>query len=100
MNYNFVGKVETLEEDIRRLQSFHPDLLTETVNGILKRKHNNLGTDSLVSHYFRQLGKDRIMELENAYREDFEAFGYPYPSEYVALGKVASVHRERENLIS
>ena len=92
--------METLEEDIGRLQTLHPDLQTETVHGILKRKHNNLGTDSLVSHYFRQLGKDRIMELEKAYREDFEAFGYPYPSEYVALGKVASVHRDRENLIS
>ena len=99
MNYNSVGKVETLEEDIGRLQALHPDLLTETVNGILKRKHNNLGTDSLVGHYFRQLGKERIMELEYAYREDFEAFGYPYPSEYVALGKVASVHGDTENLI-
>ena len=88
MNYNFVGKVETLEEDIGRLEVLHPGLVIGNVNGILKRKHNNLDTNSLVVHYFRQLSKDRIRQLEKAYRDDFEAFDYPYPSEYVALGKV------------
>ena len=91
VNYNFVGKVETLEEDIGRLEVLHPGLVIGNVNGILKRKHNNLDTNSLVVHYFRQLSKDRIRQLEKAYRDDFEAFDYPYPSEYVALGKVTRV---------
>lgn len=88
MNYNFIGKVETLAEDIGRLEVLHPGLVIGNVNDILKRKHNNLGSDSLIFDYFSQLSEDRIRQLEKAYRDDFKAFEYPYPSEYVALGKV------------
>ena len=88
MNYNFIGKVETLAEDIGRLEVLHPGLVIGNVNDILKRKHNNLGSDSLIFDYFSQLSEDRIRQLEKAYRDDFTAFEYPYPSEYVALGKV------------
>ena len=88
VKYNFVGKVETLEEDIGGLEVWHPGLGKSNVKSILMRKHNNLGTDSLAVLYFRQLSKDRIRQLEKAYRNDFLAFDYPYPSEYLALGKV------------
>lgn len=91
MNYNFIGKVETLDKDIGRLEVLYPGLEIGNVSGILKRKHNNLGTDSLIVKYFRQLSQHRIRQLEEAYRDDFEAFGYSYPSEYVALGKATSV---------
>ena len=85
VNYDFVGKVETFEVDVKRLGTMYPGLGVANVTSILNRRHNNLGSEVLIGDYFRQLSKGRIKQLEKAYRDDFEAFGYSLTNEYTGL---------------
>jgi hypothetical protein len=86
--FDFIGKLETLEDDLKVLKTKFPDEIRSRISEIFSRKKNaSVGKSAETSRkYFRQLPKDLILKLYRAYELDFLIGGYPFPGNYVDLG--------------
>ena len=86
INYDFLGKVETLHSDITYLAASEPFSqfnfnLTELFN--YKFNKNGAQTHQMGKKYFSTLKKDVVKKLANLYQDDFLGGGYDYPQEYI-----------------
>ena len=86
--YNFIGKLETLQNDLAYLKIKFPSDVSEKISDIFSVKKNaSHGKSGRTSEkYFSQLSKDMIRRLYQAYESDFLIGGYPYPDKYINLG--------------
>ena len=87
IRYDFVGRIETLEEDVKKLTDKFPQYKTlQNMRERVKKKINGdhtKHTDSLTFRYFSEITKETIKELYNRYIDDFRIGGYEYPQIYV-----------------
>jgi chondroitin 4-sulfotransferase 11 len=88
INYDFIGKLETLQNDLDYLKLKFPVEVREKIDDIFALKKNAaLGKSHETSEmYFKQLPKKLILKLYQAYKQDFAIGGYPYPEKYISLG--------------
>ena len=88
VRFDFIGKLETLDEDLKLLKNKFPEKFRNTLTEIFSVKKNaSVGkTRKQVEKYFGQLPKRLILELSEAYKEDSLVGGYPYPTEYINQG--------------
>ena len=76
IDYDFIGKVETFNEDVKFI--FEKSGLNKTLkNQYNKQKHANAPHDNTrISLYFKDVDYDKIMKLYRFYQIDFEMFDY------------------------
>lgn len=88
VDYDFVGKMETLRDDLEALKDHIPAEFREAIDRIFNsRKNASKGKSSSTSiHYFSQISKNLILRLYRSYKEDFDLGGYPYPEQYIEAG--------------
>ena len=87
VRFDFVGHLETLETDVDRLGRIFPELAG--LKNVFRAKMNSVagrGRKTSLSA-FSKLPKALIKELYEVYRSDFIFGGYPYPQDYIELGK-------------
>jgi hypothetical protein len=90
VNYDFVGKLETLGTDLELLSRRVPANLNLTLfKDIFESKKNSSPSKSEETSKlsFSSLPKSLIRELFEAYKMDFLLGDYPYPANYIDLGK-------------
>ena len=86
INYDFIGKLETLTSDMDRITRLFPEI--EAYKRTFKTKKNALGRTWKTSlSVFSKLPKTLIHELYKVYELDFLIGGYPYPADYIDMGK-------------
>ena len=74
MKYNYIGKMETLEEDaeaILKQLGVGDKIKFPSHDGSYKHK-----TEDIVKSYYAQIPEAKIKRLYEVYKEDFMAFGY------------------------
>ena len=88
VRFDFIGKLETLDSDLKLLKKKFPEKFRTTFTEIFAEKKNaSVGkTRKQVENYFGQLPKRLILDLYEAYKDDFLIGGYPYPIEYINQG--------------
>ncbi|KAL5013546.1 hypothetical protein ScPMuIL_007816 [Solemya velum] len=79
INYDFIGKYETLEEDVNYW--LHTSNLSHIIN-FPKRSatYRKSKTVDLLLKYYKSVPKRYLHELLDTYHLDYKLFGYPYPS--------------------
>jgi hypothetical protein len=89
VDFDFVGKLETLESDVQGLSTQFPEIFDQEILKIFRSKQNSSpGTSERTTRYaFSKLSKTLIKDLYNVYESDFLVGGYPYPEEYIKLGR-------------
>ena len=89
VHYSFVGKIETLAEDLKMLEQYFPEKFRDKLAEIFSSKQNaSTGkSNKTVEKYFKQLPKKLILKLYDAYKQDFLIGDYPFPEYYVNLGQ-------------
>ena len=79
-NFSFVGKLETLKEDLEALSQKFKDLAP--LKSIFDRKLNSAKrktqTQALSRTYLKQLTSRQRKEINLFFKEDFELFGYKF----------------------
>ena len=87
INYDFIGRVETLENDVQKLTDEFPHYKTlQNMNERVKKKINGghtKHTGSLTLNYFSELTQENIKKLYNRYIDDFRLGGYEFPQVYI-----------------
>ena len=87
IKYDFVGRLETLEDDVKKLTHKFPRYKTlQNMNERAKKKINGdrtKHTDTLTLRYFSEITKDTIKKLYKRYIDDFRLGGYEYPQIYI-----------------
>ena len=90
IQYDFVGMLESLEEDVGcMLQNFKEYALLQTMLDRTKKKINDAGgkhTKKMTLEYFSKLSKETIQRLYKLYKVDFILGNYPFPKEYLDRG--------------
>ena len=71
--YNFVGKMETFDDDVKYMLGV---LGTKMVFPTNQKRSYNVSSERLMDVYFSKLSKGTISRLYRRYRNDFEAFDY------------------------
>lgn len=76
IDYDFIGKVETFNEDVKFI--FEKSGLDKTLKDQFKKQmHANAPHDNTrISSYFKNVNYDKIMKLYHFFQIDFEMFGY------------------------
>ena len=90
IDYNFIGKIESLEQDVECILQHFPDYAKlQTIKDKLKAKVNAQGhhNSNMTMEYFSQLSKHDIRNLYKMYETDFVMGGYEYPQHYIDKGK-------------
>ena len=90
--YDFIGHLDTLEDDLEELVRLCPEL--ERFKDLLRGKPNavdggKISTASRSHAYFRQLDKRLVLQLFEVYKDDFALFGFPYPEEFVKIARMS-----------
>ena len=85
VEYDFVGKIETLEADVTHLASTKLPMYQGQIEAVFGQKINkNHDKSEKTAHlYFKQLKKDLVLELYSVYEDDFLVGGYEYPQSYL-----------------
>ena len=90
IQYNFVGHLESLEEDVTCMLSRFVDYkLLHKMKDRTKTKVNDAGgrhTKEMSMQYFSKLSKDTILKLYELYKLDFMLGGYEFPQAYIDIG--------------
>ncbi|XP_043461702.1 carbohydrate sulfotransferase 11-like [Leptopilina heterotoma] len=81
INYNYILKFETFEEESRFL--LQQLKLDDKLHSLEKR---NSTTKSILKNYYQQIPVKLLKKLYNIYEKDFQLFSYT-PEEYYSLGK-------------
>lgn len=79
INYDFVGKYETLEEDVNTLLNIS-DVGDRVQFPRRSSTYKNTKTEAIYWKYYSSVPKRLLQHLWTTYQLDFELFGYPYPS--------------------
>jgi hypothetical protein len=89
IDYDFVGKMESLWSDLDSLKDQIPDEYREKIDRIFASKKNaSVGkSNSTALKYFSQIPKNLALRLYRAFMMDFELGNYPYPEEYINAGQ-------------
>ena len=90
IDYTFIGKFESLEEDVECLLDKFPEYeLLQGIRSELKHKVNAYGqhNENMTMEYFTQLSKGVILQLYKMYEIDFLIGGYEYPRAYINSGR-------------
>ena len=90
INYNFIGKIESLEQDVECLLQHFPGYTKfQNIRDKMKSKVNAQGhhNANMTMEYFSQLSKHDIRNLYKMYETDFVMGGYEYPQYYIDKGK-------------
>ncbi|XP_013773665.1 carbohydrate sulfotransferase 11-like [Limulus polyphemus] len=80
IQYNFIGKVETMSDDFKYLSSLTglTNELAERPQGIWfhRSERSNVTSSSLTRQFFSNIPKQEIKQLYEKYKLDFELFDY------------------------
>ena len=90
IDYSFIGKLESLEEDVECILKHFPDYFKlQVIRSKLKAKVNAKGhhNKDMTMEYFAQLSKNVIKDLYKMYEVDFLMGGYEYPQAYIEIGR-------------
>ena len=91
LEFNYVGKLETLEQDVDCILDTFPEYeLLHRMKERIKVKVNSSGhhNKNMTMDYFSQLSREIIIELYNMYDADFALGGYEYPHKYIDVGRL------------
>ncbi|XP_071941163.1 carbohydrate sulfotransferase 14-like [Antedon mediterranea] len=80
LDYDFIGRLETVDRDIPYLYSHLGFDKVVTYNKGQQRKSSE---SILLKRYYQKLPEDLFRRLVNLYREDFLLFGYKIPNDQV-----------------
>ena len=89
IEYDYIGKLEYLQEDISCILEKFPEyshfqkLKTKVKHKVNASGHHN---KNMTLDYFSQLTKSTIVQLYNMYEIDFLIGGYIYPWKYIDVG--------------
>ena len=88
ISYDFIGKIETLSKDAESLHKLFPAEF-QNIFTVLHSKKNSKRKrhDTISQNYFSQLPRLLIEQLYQSYQTDFDIGGYPFPKDYITLGK-------------
>ena len=91
VSYDFIGHLETFEDDIEKLSDRFPENRVLQEMNASKRLNckSNCEGNALGSKYandYKQLKKETIVRLYQIYKNDFEFGGYDYPYDYIDYG--------------
>ena len=91
VSYDFIGHLETFEDDIEKLSDRFPENQVLQEMNASKRLNckSNCEGNALGSKYasdYKQLKKETIVRLYQIYKNDFEFGGYDYPYDYIDYG--------------
>lgn len=86
--YDFIGHLDTLEEDFRELSRRYPEL--GPFKDLINKRPNAAGGGALKTSlrtrtYFKQLDRALLNQLFDVYREDFQLFGFEFPGEFMNM---------------
>ena len=89
IDFDFVGKLETLESDVQLLSELFPKKLDPKTLEIFSSKQNSSPgrSEQTTKYAFSKLSKTLIKDLYKIYKSDFIIGGYPYPEDYIKLGR-------------
>ena len=74
--FDFIGKLETLEDDFRFLLVKFPDLLAPFEKDLKVKLNTGGDTEGNLNRLFQQLSLNQIANLKRLYKIDFEMFEY------------------------
>ncbi|XP_070579861.1 carbohydrate sulfotransferase 11-like [Ptychodera flava] len=80
IQYDFIGKIDTLQSDIQYIS----DTLNMTLD-FAKTAGHATGSTNRTSIYFSLLSTEQILGLYKMYYRDFMLFGYSYPQSYLNM---------------
>jgi len=88
LDFDFVGKIETLWNDLDALKNHLPKSFEIEIDRIFASKKNaSMGKSNSTSlKYFSKISKNLILRLYRAFKMDFDIGDYPYPEEYINVG--------------
>ena len=85
LHFDFIGKYETLDEDIEYLLHL---LGEELIQFPPSKRKSQVATKLLVPRYYGQLAPKSLETLWNIYKYDYEIFGYSYPDAVMNRKKI------------
>lgn len=90
VDYDFVGRTETLQSDLDDLTSRpafrqHKKVIDSLFAAQFNK--NEAKTEKTSRAFFSQLSAQTTERLYGVYADDFKAGGYEYPKEYIRLAK-------------
>jgi len=80
VNYDFIGRFETLFEDAHYLIK-----KAGIDDRVSSRSFRSSNTAADILHYYSQIPKQRIFQMAKIYESDYELFGYSFPGKLGAL---------------
>ena len=90
LEFNFIGKIETFQQDVSCLVNNFPEYaILQSMEHKTKEKLNaNADHDKDLSmKYFSELTKSQVLDLYNLYKLDFLIGGYKFPQRYIEVAK-------------
>ena len=90
LEFNFIGKIETFQQDVSCLVNNFPKYaILQSMEHKTKEKVNaNADHDKDLSmKYFSELTKSQVLDLYNLYELDFIVGGYKFPQQYIEVAK-------------
>ena len=85
-DFDFIGKIENLNDDVRCVLDKFPDYeILQRMESRIKKKVNAKGhhNKNMTLKYFSQLSRKKVLELYKMYEDDFSIGGYDYPQKYI-----------------
>lgn len=90
INYDFIGKYETLKSDAARALEFMSanDVIAFPDTG--KVKPDGRETKTLMKTYYSMISEEEFNQLLKVYDKDYETFGFRKPSYQEVIGQLGS----------
>ena len=88
INYDFIGKYDTLKSDAAQALEFMGASDVVTFPEKRKKSPEGLDTKALMKTYFSTISEEEFVQLRDAYNEDYEIFGFHKPTYSEVIGSV------------
>ena len=88
INYDFIGKYDTLKSDAARALELMGASDVITFPEKRKKPLEGLDTKALMKTYFSMISEEKFLQLRHAYDEDYEIFGLHKPTYLEVIGSV------------
>ena len=88
INYDFIGKYDTLKSDAARALELMGASDVITFPEKRKKPLEGLDTKALMKTYFSMISEEKFLQWRHAYDEDYEILGFHKPTYLEVIGSV------------
>lgn len=88
INYDFIGKYDTLKSDAARALELMGASDVVTFPEKRKKPQGSLDTTALMKTFFSMISEEEFVQLRDAYNEDYEIFGFHKPTYSEVIGSL------------